>query len=344
MNRDIINLTEKILNSEFIQQILNGELDNILSIDMEDIVERFNAGEDSVLEDEKLQWFLNSGKTASNFINVIMRAKQLLSYKRYIHSRIHQLKNNMEYSPDAYFVKPEYYGHGSATYGEILKAMEIAQNLLNNSKVYSLLRFYLKYDSLYHKIVEVKAVLKKKNIPSETREKFLALLSSPDYEVGIVRIDDTENGVSVKAGTKKDMEISDLIGLPFERDMDREGYYYGPYGDYYAEPRKVVKTFHTEDLTDKHKRMIIGEKASRLADRLLSTDEIGYINLNKDVIVVSRYQLCKAGINPESVGWKPMTLVIVPETVDEIMTSFRIKTTKRERLGLKTGLLLKGRK
>ncbi len=344
MKKEIVNLIKTVMNSDFVKKLRNGELDKILSIDMKAIIKRYNDGDVSVLDDEGLKAFLTSDYGAYEIIEDLTNMKRLLSYKSYILAEIRKQKDNMTYSPEGMFYTDNHYVMSTTTYGEVLEALGVAEGILSDQKTYQFLNFNLKYESLKKAIEERKKVLDCMSIPSDTREKFYDLLRTSDFEVGIVRVDDTENGVSIHAGTKKDMEVADLIGLPFPADMDREGYDYGPHGDYYMPPRKVEKTFHTEDLTNLHKRMVIQEKAKRLSQRLTATGEVGYIICGSEAIQVTLEALCKAGIDPKSIGWKPLRLEAKPERIISVTKGSIDYISTKEKLGLQAELLLKGRK
>lgn len=344
MKKEIVNLIKTVMNSDFVKKLRNGELDKILSIDMKSIIKKYNDGDTSVLGDEGLSVFLSSNYCIYYIIQDLVNMKRLLSYKPSVLAEIKRQKDNMTYSPTDSFFSERYNGEDAITYAKVLEAFELAESILKDKKTYQFLNFFLKYDSLRDEIRERQLVLECNGVQSQTRDKLLDLLRTPDFEVGIVRVADTENGVTVHAGTKKDMEVSDLIGLPFTADMDREGYDYGPHGDYYMPPRKVEKTFHTEELTDLHKRMIIQEKAKRLSLRLPAADEVGYIICGSEAIQVSLGALCRAGIDPKSIGWKPLRLEVKPERIISVTKGNIDYISTKEKLGLQAELLLKGRK
>ncbi len=351
MRKEIYTLCRRILDSSFIKKLENNEFDKIISLDMEDIVKKYNDGLTMVLEDEDLQEFLADSSSAYFMVQELTELRRLLSYKAALLEDIRKQKDKMTYSPDDAFVEASYIRNSVVTYSEVLtyaevlRVFELAERILSDKKTYQILNFYLKNESLKGDIKDRQLVEKCIIVPSETRSKILgALIFDIDYEVGIIKVNDTQEGVSVHAGTKKDMELSEIIGLPFESDMDCKGYSFGPHGDYYREPRKVEKSFHTENLTPLHKRMIIQEKAKRLLQRLTAKDEEGFIIYGDEAMKVSYKFLCDAGIDPKSIGWKPLNLSINPRGVRDIAKTLVSPISTREQISLAKDRLLKGRK
>lgn len=343
MKNEIANNAIFINGSKLLEKILNGYFDEIISLDIVTTVKKYNAGDTSVLDDEKVISFVNNGEYATELCSLILALKRMISYKDAFLKTIEDKKNGMIYNPkDIYYEDRDYYGR-NVTYQEVLDAILIAEKVLNNNKIYQILNYYLKHESLIDEIRARITVHRSQRIVSNKREKFLDALRVPDGDVGIIRVDDTEKGVQVYAGTRKDMIISDLIGRPFTEDMDREGYDYGPYGDYYMPPRKVTKTFHEGGETALHKKMIKDERTRRANLALTSTEEQGFIICSECAIIVSRKELTDAGIDPESIGWKPLSLKVKQRKLISLRKVYSGEQNLKERLLLKKDLLIRGR-
>ena len=144
-------------------------------------------------------------------------------------------------------------------------------------------------------------------------------MSYQDFDEFIYVVKIVEDGkVTVKVGTKHDMEISDLIGKPFPADCDEPGYEYGPYSDRYHAPHKVEKEFYEKGTTPNHKKLIEAEKQYRVRLSQSSLDEDGFIIARNKAIIISSLELTKLGIDPKSVGWKPLKLTVQPKSLFKV--------------------------
>ena len=190
----------------------------------------------------------------------------------------------------------------------MLDTIAVAEKVVNSKSTYQLLKLLLKYEDAKYSFKERKEVIDSLKKEDSTRERLLSIIHSKDEEMGIVKITSSKSGISIKAGTRKDMAISDILGIPFPQDEEREGYDYGPYGDFYMPPYSVKKEFYIEGLTPFHEEMIREEKNLRESLRYNYVNEEGYIYRNGIALAITSGELIENGINPESVGWKPFRI------------------------------------
>lgn len=303
------------MSSSKMMNVDAGCYDYLLSIDMESIIRRFNAGDYSVLDSEEVEKFLGTDIRAIDLINYILKAKSLLQYKNDFYSEVERLQDGMVYNPkDVYYTDRYSYNRGTLTYFQTDLAFRLAERFVNDRRIYGLLKFLLRYESLKDEIETRKTLLKTMKQNPEGTEQIHRVLDQYDPNVGIVKI--VEDGkVTVKVGTKHDMEISDLIGKPFLADCDEPGYEYGPYGDRYHAPHKVEKKFYEKGTTTNHQKLIEAEKRYRVRLSQSTIDEDGFIIAGNKAIVISSSELTKLGIDPKSVGWKPLKLSVNPQSL-----------------------------
>ena len=317
MREEITRLASSILRSTAIKKILNGEFDKALSFDVESIVKQYNSGDISILFSEDLKAFLKDENNYSyDLFESITLIHKFLPCRKAFNRDVQDKKDEINYVPRDYYYEDCY---RSMSYEKVQQAFDITDLVLKDRKIYRLFRFYLKYENVFKEMRERIKLYKMQEKQDDARNKFLKILETADNEVGIVKVNDTENGISVFAGTKKEMMISNIVGKPFTKDMYEEGHYYGHYNDYYMPPRRVIKSFHQSDLTELHKKMIIKKKNHLKNLSFSKNDEIGYILCDNFSIIISRLKLTKAGIDPDTIGWKPLKLTIVPKHLHTII-------------------------
>ena len=322
MRKKITRLASSILRSTAIKKILNGEFDKALSLDVESIVKQYNTGDISILFSEELQAFLKDDNNYSyDLFESITLIHTFLPCRKAFNKDVQEKKDEINYVPRDYYYEDCY---RSMSYEKVQQAFDITDLVLKDRKIYRLLRFYLKYENVFKEMRERIKLYKMQEKQNDARNKFLKILETTDDEVGIVKVNDTENGISVFAGTKKEMMISDIVGKPFTRNMFIEGHYYGHYDDYYMPTRRVIKSFHQSDLTELHKKMIIKKKNHLKHLSLSKNDEMGYILCDNFSIIISRLKLTKSGIDPDTIGWKPLKLTIVPTPLKKVVEKYDI--------------------
>ena len=340
MKDTISRLARDVYFSNFAEDLLNGEFDKIITIDMDKVVARFNAGDYSVLDDEQVKLFLRKGAQTPSFTELLLNISELLRYKNVVMKDIQEKKNNFSYRSS------DEYNH-SAVYGTIVDAIEMAETILKSEKLYQTLRFYLRYESLIKDMTDRRAAIYGAEKNAEKREKLLEVLKKEDHQFGIVKVFDTENGDYIAAGTRRDMEMSEIIGAPFPANMYRESYDYGPHGDYFMPEKRVSKMFY-EPETALHQAMVKSEKLKRKALSLPRKNEQGFIkNKSGSTILISRKELIDGGVIPETVGWKPLRLEVKPMRLSSLKKVHywygEEKLSHKDRLSLQRGLILKGK-
>lgn len=352
----------KILRLEQIMDTIlrgdyNDQLDLNISFIIDNITNEFNNNLSNLPVCEK---FINEDNVTS-FVddsNIIFRTLRLSnleslmdSCRKMLHEKailledIQQQKELMIFSEDnlAY----SFYGE-NYTYAEVLSLCSKVENFMSCKNLKRTHDFLLKYSNLYFDFCR-QINDRKKIIGSFVKatdfQEFMSILKDDNHEVGIIRVEERKNGkneVYVVAGTRKEMKLSDLIGVPFPADIDREGYYYGHYDDFYEYPYVIKKTFFEKGMTEKHEKMI-AQKEKRNSQLLLNkcSGTMGYlyVDVNDDIveshnelkvheihdsiplryhyILISDKELIEYGINPEEVNWKPLSTLRIESTISE---------------------------
>lgn len=331
----ISNVALKVSNSK-ISNIYSGGYDYLLSLDIEGLVKKFNNGDYSVLDTPEIGMFLDTNITAIKLIDYILNAKALLQMKDDFYSEVESLQDGMVYDPESVYYSDRYsYGRGTLTYSQADSAFRLAEYFVSSSRTYALLNFLLKYENLIEPIRTRKQLFEIMENNPEGIEQMHLVLDKYDPNVGIVKI--VEDGeVTVKVGTKHDMEISDLIGRPFPADCDEPGYDYGPYGDWHHGPHKVEKIFYENGTTPNHQKLIEAERKYRIRLGQSTIDEDGFVIAGNKAIIISSSELTKLGIDPTSIGWTPLRLTIQPENLFKLCKQH--ESTKYLSLGTKVQL------
>ena len=92
MKDTISRLARDVYFSNFAKDLLNGEFDKIITIDMDKVVARFNAGDYSVLDDEQVKLFLRKGAQTPSFTELLLNISELLRYKNVVMKDIQEKK------------------------------------------------------------------------------------------------------------------------------------------------------------------------------------------------------------------------------------------------------------
>ena len=340
---EMAKAAEAVRSSILTSELDEGIYDYLLNINTREIIKRFNSGDYSILDSDECSLFVNTKISSNQIVSVILSLKNLLKYKNDFLRLVEEKKTNMTYNHDEYIdtAYRRYYDRYETkiTYANIEKAFEIAERIMSNDKIYRILNFLLKNEALIPQLQERQKLFDLLLNNVDGTKSLLELIQTNDNDIGIITVDSSDNGRKVVVGTKKDMAISDILGYPFEANKDEPGYDYGPYGDYWMPPKKVVKTFYGDGETATHKKMIEEERQRRSTLSRYGGNECGYI-MNKGVaLLITRSELIKNGIDPARVGWKPLALK------PEVRTIFSKELPKqmsiRERLSLGKSLILK---
>ena len=184
-------------------------------------------------------------------------------------------------------------------YVDALRLIEKAKKISKDKRLYLIFDFYIKNESMIKELIE-----RQENIAlSDENIKAHDIISSEDNEIGIIVIDDSRDGRKIVAGTKKDIELSNLLGVPFPKYIDKPGYDYGDHKEFYSEPHRITKTFYNTDLSNTHLKMIEDEKIRRIkAKKYVNDNELGFIK----GLVVTKSELAINGFDPNALGWKSL--------------------------------------
>jgi len=324
------NLRSKITEEEF---------QTIASMDIGAIIKEFNRGNVEVLDRQDINIFMNSKITVGDLINYIRDCQELLMYKKDILGLIERQKSEFRYDPNARFFNESQYGYnyGALSYQQVLESITTAEKMLNNKEFYLLLKAMLKFETVRVELRERKEVLTALKEKDERRDLLLETIDRGDTSMGIIQIQETQKGDRFEAGTKKDMAISEIIGLPYPKDVDEEGYEYGPHGDYYMPAHKVEKTFHQPE-TKTHYEMIRTEVQKRRNASYDATDEPGYIYSNGVALQITAKELAECGVDPKSVGWKPVRVTPKRQSVLGLR-DYRGRLPLKEKIAIKAKTL-----
>ncbi len=290
------------------KEVKGGTLTRLLELDVPTMVRDYNNGDKFVLATDECQEFINSTITIKELYSFIITCENILSRKEEFLQVINDQKDQFIYNPNERVLDRNRRNSTSysETYQEVLDTISLAEQVVNSKSTYQLLKLLIRYEKVRPELKQRKKVLEVLQTEDERREKLKGLIETKDNELGIVRIVTSNSRPTIKAGTKKDMAISDILGLPYPKDEEREGYEYGPHGDYYMQPYSCHKEFHIDDLTPSHYQMIAEERQKR--DAMASSfirDEEGYIYSNGVALPITKEELLRNGIDPNSVGWKP---------------------------------------
>ena len=289
------SLNELLNRKKRLEEILSGQYDYIIDTDMDSIKNAIESGklpENNALS--KLHVFFKD-----QLLYNITLLKRIISYAKDINSEIEKEKTNMTYDENKIFLKAESLSSEQLTYKQALELLDFAQKEINDKRIYLLLDFYLKNESLVYDLLKRQDAI----ISSEGNAEAHNIISMNDDEIGIIIIDDSQKGRKVVAGTRKDIILSNFLGLPFPKDIDKPGFDYGPHNDFYSEPHKITKTFYNKNLTENHLKMIEEEKKKReKAKKVVMRNDMGFIN----GLVISRLELTSNGFDPQDLGRKPL--------------------------------------
>lgn len=315
-----IGVCAQNVNHSCAASIENGDFDYLLEIDFDEVVREFNNGNVDTLKSASIQKFIDSTITAKSLAIAIVRAKALLSCKSNFFSEVERRKDGMVYNSKEQYCRLRYYPYDEYTYEEMEKMFTMTERFLS-SKTYAILRILLKYESLRSQLSERKELFETLDSNGEKTEVLRSVLNSSDTNVGVIKI--VEDGeIRVRIGTKQDIVISDLIGMPYPADCDKPGYHYGSHDDFYQPPHKVTKEFIENGVTPNHSKLIEKEKSYRIKLRKHFTRSVtGYILSNGCAIIIKNTDLLKNGIDPKRVGWKPLKLTVEPQDLNQIFKS-----------------------
>lgn len=304
------------LSGQVLSDIDSGKYDCLLNMNMDSIVKSFNSGDYSVLDNPDINNFLKLEITPMEIIGYILSARSLLQFKNDFYGDIIRQQDGMVYNPDALYHREyhSYLSRYSVTYAKTEEIFKLAERTLSSNRIYALLNFLLKYESLKESIATRKRLFKVIEQCPNNSHKLAEVLDNYDPEVGIIKIV-VDGEIGVRVGTKLDMKISDVISSPFPADCEERGYYYGSHDDYYQPSHRVTKEFIPNGVTENHRKAIEAEKKYRTRLSQSTLDIKGFILYKQYAVIISSLELTRLGIDPERVGWQPLSLKIQPQNL-----------------------------
>lgn len=280
---------------EDVDKILNGEYDFILKTNLNYIKNDIESGIISKTDN------LSELKELSTYrlFRLVDMVDNIIEKSKYLFDAIEEKKTNLTYNEDDFITTLSSAISSDFKYVDALRLIEKAKKISKDKRLYLIFDFYIKNESMIKELIE-----RQENIAlSDENIKAHDIISSEDNEIGIIVIDDSRDGRKIVAGTKKDIELSNLLGVPFPKDIDKPGYDYGDHKEFYSEPHRITKTFYNTDLSNTHLKMIEDEKIRRIkAKKYVNDNELGFIK----GLVVTKSELAINGFDPYALGWKSL--------------------------------------
>ncbi len=340
---NIPQLISVIRKNKLYSQIVEGNFIRLLELDVPTLITKYNSGHREVLETEEFQEFINSTITSQELYDFIRDCEYFVSLKAEILEIVREAQNKIDYDPnrriEPYPVGFDYINYYE-TYQDALDTLAIAEQVINSKSTYLLLKLLIKTESTRLEFQERTKVQKALKIEDLKRAELLKLIQQEDNNIGIVRITSSKSETTIKAGTRKDMAISDIIGAPFPADGERPGYSYGPDGDYDMPPYSCHKEFHNENITQFHEEMILTERRKRIGFMMAAGDDVeGYIYRNGIALAITKNELLSAGLIPASVGWKPFRVTLTKPGFYPLKNRFGTKYPLKEQIRIKAKAL-----
>ena len=103
-------------------------------------------------------------------------------------------------------------------------------------------------------------------------------------------------------------------------------------------PYKVEKTFHQPE-TKTHFEMIRTEIQKRKDALFAATDEQGYIYKNGVALLITSKELAECGVDPVSVGWKPIKVTPKRQSVLKLRDERGYRLPISQTIAIKTKTL-----
>ena len=296
-----------VLECEIYKKIMLSYYDNLISIDLDEIIKKYNNGDYSVLDNQRVDWFMKlSSEMETNLISLIKElcaAMTLHKYKALINMTIHFYKRKGNYNERKILYE-------NLTCGDIIKALDIAEDIINNRKVYEVLSYLLRNRNLYGQIKERKCFFAYVKDNPDDMSKFLEAIRDKKVELRCIRMDYSRYSRK-DVGTEAEIALSELIDSPFLKDglyfqgmTDLEEYIEGNFIVQY----RIKKSFVEEPSSDEEE---IIRKEQFVRNRMefdSDSDEAGFILKDNFGIQITRRELINLGINPDRIGWRPIRI------------------------------------
>ncbi len=336
---NIPQLISNIRKNKIYNQVVEGNFIRLLKIDVPTFIKKYNRGHREVLETEKFQEFINSTITSQELYDFIRECEHFVSLKAEILGRVREAQNKFDYDLnqriEPYPVGFDYINYYE-TFQDALDTLDIAEQVINSKSTYLLLKLLVKTESTRHEFQERTKVQRALKEQDPKRDELLKLLQQKDNNIGIIKITSSKSETTIKAGTRKDMAISDIIGAPFPADGERPGYSYGLHREYNMPPYSCHKEFHDENLTQFHEEMILTERRKRMGFMMAAGEDVeGYIYRNGIALAITKNELLQAGIIPASVGWKPFKVTLSKPGLYPLKDRFGSRYPLKEQIRVK---------
>ena len=203
-----------VLECEIYKKIMLSYYDNLISIDLDEIIKKYNNGDYSVLDNQRVDWFMKlSSEMETNLISLIKElcaAMTLHKYKALINMTIHFYKRKGNYNERKILYE-------NLTCGDIIKALDIAEDIINNRKVYEVLSYLLRNRNLYGQIKERKCFFAYVKDNPDDMSKFLDAVKNKKTDIRCIRMDNSRYSRK-DVGTEAEIALSELIDSPFLKD------------------------------------------------------------------------------------------------------------------------------
>ena len=308
-----------VLKCEFYKKILNLYYDNLIFIDLDEIIKKYNDGDYKALYDEDVDRFIKEAErldtNPKKLIEELCSSIFLLKQKNYILREISILKNKGEYDENQLFYEDNN-RNIKISYKEINKALVIANDIYNYRKVYEVLYYLLKNYRLCEQIKEKRRFFEYYENNPDDKNKFLEVVSGKDNKLGCISMGPSSK-FSNEIGTEAEMALSELIGSPFTKDgfydpddMIVPEYWHSvhAYGGLYQEPYDIVKEFVT-DISSSEQEKIRSEQFRRNRIEFASdANELGFVLKNDLGFKITKRELIQLGIDPDRIGWESLRI------------------------------------
>lgn len=296
-----------VLECEIYRKIMLSYYDNLISVDLGEIIKKYNNGDYSVLDNQRVDWFMKlSSKLEINpdsLIRELCAAMTLHKYKALINMTIHFYNRKGNYNERKIL-------YGNLTCGDIIKALDIAEDIVNSRKVYEVLSYLLRNSNLYGQIKERKQFFTYVKDNPDDMKKFLDAVKNKKTDIRCIRMDNSRYSRK-DVGTEAEIALSELIDSPFFKD----GLYFQGMtgleeyieGNFIAQYR-IKKSFVEEPSSDEEEMIRKEQFARNRMEFDSDSDEAGFILKNNFGIQITRRELINLGINPDRIGWKPIRI------------------------------------
>lgn len=306
--KDVICASARcVLKNEMYKNILLSYYDNLISVDLDEIIKKYNNGDYSVLDNRRISLFMElSSKLEINpdsLIKELCAAMTLHKYKALINMTIHFYKRKGNYNERKILYE-------NLTWGDIIKALDIAEDIVNSRKVYEVLSYLLRNSNLYGQIKERKRFFAYVKDNPNDMSKFLEAIRDKKAELRCIRMDYSRYSRK-DIGTEAEIALSELIDSPFLKDglyfqgmTDLEEYIEGNFIVQY----RIKKSFVEEPSSDEEEMIRKEQFARNRMEFDSDSDEAGFILKDNFGIQITRRELINLGINPDRIGWKPIRI------------------------------------